>query len=191
MTGRMGDRERLEQCYDRTNRNLWKHIYSILKNESDTYDVLQSAYLRLIDVLLKRKDLSDAAIDAYLVTIARNLAFKWYHARRKTVPTDRMDDVAVRTGGERNLEEREDHHMRSCALRQAMKRLPPRYHHLIYMKFYQGLSNEEIGKSWESSLKASGCCRPAQYGRFKNYSWINIFPHNSITIVPASLWKFK
>lgn len=146
MTGQMEDRERLERCYDRTNRALWKHIYSILKNEADTYDVLQSAYLRLIDVLMKRKDLSDDALDAYLVTIARNLAFKWYHARRKTVPTDRMDSVAVRTGVEKNLEEREAHHMRSCALRQAMKQLPPRYHHLIYMKYYQGLSNEEIGK---------------------------------------------
>lgn len=146
MTGQMEDRERLEQCYDRTNRNLWKHIYSILKNESDTYDVLQSAYLRLIDVLIKRRDLSDDALDAYLVTIARNLAFKLLHIRRKIIPTDKMDDVAVSTDGERKLEEREAHHMRSCALRQAMKRLPPRYHHLIYMKFYQGLSNEEIGK---------------------------------------------
>lgn len=140
-----GDHERIEACYDRTNEKLWLYIYSILKNEADTYDIVQAAYMRLIIALPKLKKLSEKELDAYLTVIARNLALKCYTRRKRTLPSDRLDCLIGKKGVETAIEERELRMQRKHALHEALKRIPDNYRQLIVMKYYRGYNNEKIG----------------------------------------------
>lgn len=139
-----GEHKRIEACYDRTNEKLWRYIHSILKNEADTYDIVQTAYMRLIIVLPKLKRLSETELDAYLTVIARNLALKCYAGRKKTLPSDILDRFTGNKGVETAIEERELRLLRKHALREALKQIPANYRELIFMKYYREYDNEKI-----------------------------------------------
>lgn len=139
-----GEHKMIEACYDRTNENLWRYIHSILKNEADAYDIVQTAYVRLIIMLPKLKRLSETELDAYLTVIARNLALKCYAERKKTLSSDMLDCHIGSKGMETATEERELCLLRKLALREALKQIPANYHQLIVMKYYRGYDNEKI-----------------------------------------------
>lgn len=139
-----GEHKRIEACYDRTNENLWRYIHSILKNEADAYDIVQTAYVRLIIVLPKLKRFSETELDAYLTVIARNLALKCYAGRKKTLPSDMLDCHIGSKGVETAIEERELRLLRKLALRETLKQIPATYRQLIVMKYYRGYDNEKI-----------------------------------------------
>lgn len=141
---KVSEYETIEACYDRTNEKLWLYIHSILKNEADTCDVVQSAHMRLIIVLPKLKRLSEKELDAYLTVIARNLALKCYTGRKKTLPSDKLDYLIGKKDVESAVEEWELCLSRKYALRDALKHVPANYRELIVMKYYRGYNNEKI-----------------------------------------------
>lgn len=140
------NKKRIEECYYRTYELLWHLIYSITKNEPDTYDVLQGAYERLIIQLPKIIHLSSSEMDSYLVKIAKNLAYRLHNNQKRVFPTDKLDSIQGYKNVESIVENKQLGYLNHRQLMNALSKIPIRYQQVIHMKFFLNYSNIKIAE---------------------------------------------
>ncbi len=75
-----------EQLWETFADRLWAFIFSKVKDESATSDILQDVFLK---VHLKKEQLEDNdKFSAWLYTISRNAIADYYRKQKETVPAD-------------------------------------------------------------------------------------------------------
>jgi len=90
LVGRLqaGDQTAFDAIYEQTYKTVYFSVLPILRDRSLADDIVQDTYLRMIDRL---SEYQERNFLAYLVTIARNLAFNEYKSRKRVRYTD--DDL--------------------------------------------------------------------------------------------------
>jgi len=83
-----GDQTAFDAIYEQTYKTVYFSVLPILRDRSLADDIVQDTYLRMIDRL---SEYQERNFLAYLVTIARNLAFNEYKSRKRVRYTD--DDL--------------------------------------------------------------------------------------------------
>lgn len=136
----------IEECYERSNKMLWNLAFRLLKDEADAYDVTQTAYLQLMICLPKISSFPPEKTDAYLVGIAKKLAYRCYSSRKKAIPSDRLDTIPANANLELSMECQMLGAQNRERLRNAMSKLSQRYRYMINAKFFGGLADVEIAK---------------------------------------------
>ncbi len=73
------------QIYEETYRKVYFVVINVLHDKSLTEDIMQDTYLKMMDSIHRYKERNFLA---YLLTIAKNLAFNEYNRRKRVVLND-------------------------------------------------------------------------------------------------------
>lgn len=87
-----GDEQAFDEIYHLTVRSLYFAIYPIVKDHHLTEDLVQEAYMKMLQ---KIQTYQAKNFYAYLITIGRNLAINQYHQRKKMTFTDTESDLDI------------------------------------------------------------------------------------------------
>jgi RNA polymerase sigma factor (sigma-70 family) len=134
--------------YQRHHQALYRYCRSIVRDEDDAQDALQSTMTRALVALRARE--RDLAVRPWLFRIAHNEAVSVLRRRRPT--TALAEELEPADGGvERTLEGRE----RLAALLADLQALPVRQRSALVMRELSGLSIEEIAGALATSPGAT------------------------------------
>src|SRR4051812_40334275 len=141
-----GARGDFEAVYRRHGQELYRYCRSILRNEEDAQDALQSTMAGALAALAREE--RDFELRPWLFRIAHNEAISILRRRRAT---DALDDTAGDAGElEDRVAEREE--LRLLAL--DLEDLPERQRAALVLRELSGFSHAEIGTVLELSPRA-------------------------------------
>ena len=147
-----GDEEALETLFARYAPPLYGFLWRLTSDQTLAEDLLQEVFIRLVNYAGK----PPLYFRAWLYTIARNLAYDALraHGREQShrAYSGANSDEALKDTTQ-NLPEKvilsRDNEER---IRQSLERLPDEQREIVLLRFYQGLSLEEIAAVVEVSL---------------------------------------
>jgi len=96
-----GDRSAFDELYEQTHKTVYFAVLPILRDRSLADDIVQDCYLKMLESIDRY---SERNFLAYLVTIAKNLAFNEYKRRKRITYTDQDLDAVAPFSYESQLE---------------------------------------------------------------------------------------
>ena len=121
----------ITQIYNRHVDTVYRVCYSFMKNKTDTEDMVQETFLRLLSSG-KQFD-NERHEKAWLIVTAANLCKdnlkKWW---RRVEPLDDYSGLLAAPDGP------------DLSLKEAILRLPPKYKTVVYLYYYEDYSTAEI-----------------------------------------------
>jgi RNA polymerase sigma-70 factor (ECF subfamily) len=117
------------------------YLDSFTRNIHTAEELMEETFVRL--VIKKPKYVESASFKTWLYTIARHVAVDWIrkNSRFGLVP---LDEVANYLPDEADLEREYLREERKIALHRAMRKLNPDYAQVLWLAFFEELSNGEI-----------------------------------------------
>lgn len=140
-----GSERAFAAIYERHHQALYRYCRSIVRNEHDAQDVLQTTMARALRAL--RKGPPDAPLRPWLFRIAHNEAISVLRARKPTAELGEADQL---TGP--SVEGRAEERARFALLIADLGDLPERQRSALVMRELSGLSHSEIAAALELSL---------------------------------------
>lgn len=140
-----GSQEALEELFKRHNLHLFNYGINIVSDRELIRDAIQKVFLT---IWRRHTQLSTAhSVKAYLLTALRRSIFEMLERRenrskrnKKYLNNREETDFPI----EDKLIQQEISKEQTQKLKQALKELTPRQKEAIYLKFYNGLTNNEI-----------------------------------------------
>jgi RNA polymerase sigma factor (sigma-70 family) len=142
-----GDDAALAAMYERHHQALYRYCRSILHDDEDARDALQSTMAKALAAL--RDEERDFELRPWLFRIAHNEAISRLRQRRDSVDLD-----AVGTLGADSLAQTVEDRERLALLRADLRDLPERQRSALVLRELSGLSHEEIAVVLDSSAGA-------------------------------------
>ncbi len=139
------DPESLGAVYDALSPALFRYAFRLLGDGRTAEDVVAETFSRLLAAIRNGWG-PQVYLGAYLYRIAHNLAID-HHRQVASLPLEEADLVAAPAVQD------EDEHARRFA-RQALWRLTPDQRQVIVLKYYQGLSNDEVAAALDKPVGA-------------------------------------
>ena len=96
-----GDRPAFDGIYEQTRKTVYFSVLPILRDRSLSDDIVQDTYLKMLESIGTYREQNFVA---YLVTIAKNLAYNEYKRRTRIVYTDTDLDLIAPFSYESQLE---------------------------------------------------------------------------------------
>lgn len=90
-----------------------------------------------------------SSFKTFLYTIARNAALDWKRTNRQHIPIDEMGEL---DSGKRSLEEEYLREEQKIALHRAMEKLKPDYQQVLWLTYFEELSNKETADVMKKSV---------------------------------------
>jgi RNA polymerase sigma factor (sigma-70 family) len=143
-----GNQRAFAMIYERHHQALYRYCRSIVRDEHDAEDVLQTTVARALAALGKGPP--DAPPRAWLFRIAHNEAVSLLRARR---PTAELDETDRPTG--LSVEDRAEERARLALLVADLGELPERQRSALVMRELSGLSHTEIACALGVSLSGA------------------------------------
>lgn len=149
------DPEAFGILYERYVDKIYSYIYYKVGNEEDAEDLTAKTFLRALRHIGNYQD-RGVPFYAWLYRIAHNLVANWLRdrSRRKVIPLGILTPRPSNTPEPDEVLEEEE---RRKAVLAAIKRLPPDKQELLYLKFVERLTNQEIAQIMgrtESAIKS-------------------------------------
>jgi RNA polymerase sigma factor (sigma-70 family) len=142
-----GDDAALAAMYERHHQALYRYCRSILHDDEDARDALQSTMAKALAAL--RSEERDFELRPWLFRIAHNEAISRLRQRREAVDLD-----AVQTLGSDSLAQAVEDRERLALLRADLRDLPERQRSALVLRELSGLSHEEIAVVLATSARA-------------------------------------
>jgi RNA polymerase sigma factor (sigma-70 family) len=145
-----GDEKAFSAIYGRYHQRLYRYCVSILRDETDAQDALQSTFERALCAL--RREQRDAPLRPWLFRIAHNEAITLMR-RRKRAPGPVPDRAhpAVAQSAEHEAGERD----RLATLVADLAELPQRPRSALIMRELEGLSHDDIAIALDTTVGAA------------------------------------
>lgn len=125
-------------------------VQRYLKNEADTADVVQQAFVRALRALASFR--GAATLRSWLFRIAINCALSWIRDHKREVPTEPNDlGEDEGPGGELTVLHQLESRDRGEALRGAVAKLPPKQKLVLELRVFDDLSFREVAELAECS----------------------------------------
>lgn len=144
----VGNEPAFGRIYERYHQPLYRYCRSIVREDADAQDVLQSTFANALVAL--RRGQRDAPLRAWLFRIAHNEAISLIRRRRSDVD---LADSPERWVG--SVEDRAEERARLTLLVADLRELPDRQRSALVMRELSGLSHEEIAVVLETSVGAA------------------------------------
>lgn len=144
-------RSRFEDLYRSSRDDVYAYVVTLLRDRTAAEDVTALAFERAF----RRRRLFDArrgSERAWLFGIARNAALDELRRRGRTTAL-LAEPEDVESAGPRDEAEAA---VERTALRAALDELAPREHEVVALKFFVGLSNEELARVLKTSPSNAG-----------------------------------
>jgi RNA polymerase sigma-70 factor (ECF subfamily) len=149
---RRGDHAAFRALVERYHRPTFALLWRMLEHDharQDIEDLVQETFLRVFRALHRFKPDGPAKLSTWILTIAARLALnERRQASTVTLPLESAGDLP---GAERADSALRDGRIRQ-ALRQALRRLSPRYRAVVVLREYHGFSYEEIAAATELDI---------------------------------------
>jgi RNA polymerase sigma-70 factor (ECF subfamily) len=140
------DPEALGAAYDALSPALFRYAYRLLGDTQVVEDVVAESFSRLLTAI-RNGGGPHTYLRAYLYRVAHNLAMDHHRAAPAlALEEDELHRLAV--------EPPQDEVRDGAAARQALWRLTEDQRQVIVLKFYQGLSNEEVAAALDKPVGA-------------------------------------
>ncbi len=145
-----GDREALEELYDRYTPLLYPLALRILRSAADAEDVVQEVWVQVWK-RVATYDPRRGSLAAWLVTVARTRALDKYRSmssRRKAESKVDPDPVAPAVDPSTSAA----HRQLSEKVRGALGQLAPQQRQVLEVAYFEGLSQSEIAERMNAPL---------------------------------------
>lgn len=136
------------RIYERYHQPLYRYCRSIVREDADAQDVLQSTFASAFVAL--RRGQRDAPLRPWLFRIAHNEAISLIRRRRGDVELADSPEQCVGSA-----EDRAEERARLALLVEDLRELPDRQRSALVMRELSGLSHEEIAVALETSVGAA------------------------------------
>lgn len=145
-----GDMKAFDNIYSTFNQKLQKFIFTLIKTESDTEDIVQEVFVKVWENREKLKKYS--SLDSYLFSIAYNTTISLLRTRVKEnkyvefiksvqIEVDEPDFVEGFNSDEMNEK-----------INLLIEKMPPRQREVFKMKYFQNCSYKEIAETLDISI---------------------------------------
>jgi RNA polymerase sigma factor (sigma-70 family) len=142
-----GDAAALAEVYERHHQALYRYCRSILRDDEDARDALQSTMEKALAAL--RDEQRDFELRPWLFRIAHNEAISRLRRRREIADTDAVAEASIDSLAQ-TVEDRE----RLGHLHTDLQDLPERQRAALVLRELSGLSHEEIAGVLDSSARS-------------------------------------
>jgi RNA polymerase sigma factor (sigma-70 family) len=142
-----GDAAALAEVYERHHQALYRYCRSILRDDEDARDALQSTMAKALAAL--RDEQRDFELRPWLFRIAHNEAISRLRRRREIADTDAVAEASTDSLAQ-TVEDRE----RLAHLRTDLQDLPERQRAALVLRELSGLSHEEIAGVLDTSARS-------------------------------------
>lgn len=138
------DRAAFGELYERYVDRIYAYFYYRTGRHEDAEELTSRFFQRILERLHLYED-RGVPVAAWLYRIAHNMLANWRrdNARRVEVP---LDGLRNRRQPQIRPDEEVVHREAVESLWEAIRELPPERQMLLYLKFYEGRSNAEIGE---------------------------------------------
>lgn len=141
---RGGDSRAFDVLIRRHQRGVWRVVQRTLRNEADTADVVQLAFVRAMRALPSFR--GAATVRSWLYRIAINCALSWLRDHRREVPTEPSELLGAAASPEPSATQRLESQDRGAALRAAVAQLPPKQRLVLELRVFDDLSFREVAE---------------------------------------------
>ena len=90
-----------DEFYNQTKKNVFFSIAAIVKDNSVIDDLMQDTYIKFLENISKYKKTS---INAYLSTMAHNIAINYYNKEKRIIHDDEIIDYQQDNSNDKNYE---------------------------------------------------------------------------------------
>jgi RNA polymerase sigma-70 factor (ECF subfamily) len=144
-----GDLEAFEEIIRRHQTWAWKIAYRFLGHKEETEDVVQDAFLRLLDASGRYR--ATASFKTYFYQIITRLCLD----RAKKKQPRYMDTIADSPDPCPDVAEEMIRRETAVAVRAALDTLSPNQRMATVLRYYEGLNYEDIASALETTPKAA------------------------------------
>lgn len=131
----------LEKIYETHKPSLQKFVFSILKDENITNDVMQDLYIKLYK---QDFDKIKTHTTQWLFTVSRNLSIKIYNKRKRFVELN--EDLDSRVCEDPLPFDKIEQSEKFNQIKKILSKLSDRHKKIIKYRYYDNLSYEKIAK---------------------------------------------
>lgn len=135
---RGGDQEAIRFLYVRYSGTVRRYITGLLGDADEAEDVTQTVFLKLL-TKLDRYENRGVRFDAWLLRVARNVAFDEVRRRRPVPAGEMIEERAALRPDERDTSSR-------WSIQEALATLPPAQREVVVLRHFIGLSCGEIAE---------------------------------------------
>jgi RNA polymerase sigma-70 factor (ECF subfamily) len=145
-----GDMKAFDKIYSVFNQKLQKFIFTLIKTESDTEDIIQEVFVKVWENRIKLRNYT--SFDSYLFTIAYNTTINLLRIRAKEsqyvefVKSVQIEVDELEFDDELNCESINE------KLNLLIEKMPPRQREVFKMKHFQNYSYKEIADTLGISI---------------------------------------
>lgn len=145
-----GDMKAFDSIYSTFNQKLQKFVFTLIKTESDTEDIVQEVFVKVWEN--RAKLINYASFDSYLFTIAYNTTISLLRTRAKesqyveyvkSVQVEFVESDFVEGFNRDEINEK---------LNLLIEKMPPRQREVFKMKHFQNCSYKEIAENLGVSI---------------------------------------
>ena len=145
-----GDDNGLREIIDIHYNGLALYINGIVKNPSETEDIVQETLVKL--AVKKPKFRGKCNFKTWFFSIARNIAYNHLKRYRAKISDKQLDDCIILSDGT-DVEKEYLHTEQNIQLHRAMKELIPDYFQVLYLMYFEDLDIKEISIAMYKSNK--------------------------------------
>jgi len=145
---RDGDLHAFGQLVLRHQSVAWGVAYRFLADAGEAEDMVQEAFLRVLDAADRYRP--TASFRTYLYRVLTRLCID-HKRKRRPIPTDRLPDVPTPGPTQAGRIERAE---TESAIREALEALPPKYRMVIVLRYFEGMSGQEMAQILKTTPKA-------------------------------------
>ena len=145
------DESALVAIYDSLSPELYNYACRLVGDTTTAEDIVSETFFRFLRALGAGGGPKDH-LRAYLYRITHNLAVD--HHRRRDEPLENQDLDMQRSPSAENPDDAVEHSFAQAQAREVLWRLTHEQRQVIMLKFFQGLSNEEIAAVLEKPVGA-------------------------------------
>jgi RNA polymerase sigma-70 factor (ECF subfamily) len=142
LAAKEGEMERFADLFERHHVKLWEFFYRMTGNRSDSEDLVQEVFLRMIKY--RSTFHSESQFRAWMYQIARNARIDRFSKSRPETPLGpEATGVAATGAAPHTLVERDEHF---SMLNRALMQLPEDKREVLVLARYQEMKYDEIGE---------------------------------------------
>ena len=138
------EKSRFEQLYKTHQTTLYNYAYQILRDVQHAEDAVSDAFLVLAKKMSVIEKMSEVDVRNYLIVVTKNAAKKIYNKYSKHVSLDEIGQVQTLVG---DTEEDVNIQLEKKRIFDMIQSLDEKYADIFYLKYYMGLSDQEIAAS--------------------------------------------
>ncbi|HPP66604.1 MAG TPA: RNA polymerase sigma factor, partial [bacterium] len=142
------DKKEFEYIYKTYMPILYRTAYRMVKNDADALDIVQDAFIRILNGLKNFRN--QANIQTWMYRIVMNLCYDYFRKRKKIVFVSEKDIFDSETGAETpatdDIKRMEIENQRKQNLHIALERLTLRQKTVFILRIYEELSYQQIAK---------------------------------------------